>query len=439
MLLRVEIENFLSFYKGSSFDLFPNLKRTSFPSHVYSEMVVPVLKQSVIYGANGSGKSNLLKAVEFIRHFALDKDFVNQEVIRRNKHRLLAAENTQPIKLGIEFKGKSHYYKYKFELKVAKVVEELYVSGLGTEDDELIFSRTGSAIEMSKGVSNEIISATTKLLNKNLYSSVLALNNEFPILNDFRVKESFDWFNRKLVVLKLTRVFPSLIDMMSKNKKVLDFANVIFKNIGLGVQSLEVKSESLKKIIEDGSEDEYRLKELLKVTPSSDSGIARLSADKVLFAIVKEKEEQVIKRFVFNQLGEGGATAKMDIEDQSDGTVKLLNLIPALFDAIEKDCTICIDEIENSIHPSLMAALVSFFSGSKSKGQLIFTTHETELLNQQKLMRPDEVWFAEKFEGDTKLYSLNDFKEHNTINIKNGYLEGRYGGIPFIGNLEVLL
>src|SRR5690554_7770809 len=74
MLLRVEIENFLSFYKGSSFDLFPNLKRTSFPSHVYSEMVVPVLKQSVIYGANGSGKSNLLKAVEFIRHFALDKD-----------------------------------------------------------------------------------------------------------------------------------------------------------------------------------------------------------------------------------------------------------------------------------------------------------------------------------------------------------------------------
>src|SRR5690554_2171207 len=221
MLLRVEIENFLSFYKGSSFDLFPNLKRTSFPSHVYSEMVVPVLKQSVIYGANGSGKSNLLKAVEFIRHFALDKDFVNQEVIRRNKHRLLAAENTQPIKLGIEFKGKSHYYKYKFELKVAKVVEELYVSGLGTEDDELIFSRTGSAIEMSKGVSDEIISATTKLLNKNLYSSVLALNNEFPILNDFRVKESFDWFNRKLVVLKLTRVFPSLIDMMSKNKKVL--------------------------------------------------------------------------------------------------------------------------------------------------------------------------------------------------------------------------
>jgi len=112
-----------------------------------------------------------------------------------------------------------------------------------------------------------------------------------------------------------------------------------------------------------------------------------------------------------------------------------LNLIPALFDAIEKGYTICIDEIENSIHPSLISALVSFFSKSNSKGQLIFTTHETELLNQQKLMRPDEVWFAEKHEGDTKLYSLNDFKEHNTINIKNGYLEGRYGGIPFIGKL----
>ena len=159
--------------------------------------------------------------------------------------------------------------------------------------------------------------------------------------------------------------------------------------------------------------------------------------DKVLFAIVKEKEEQIIKRFVFNQLGKNGFNGKMDIEDQSDGTVKLLNLIPALFDAIEKEYTICIDEIENSIHPSLISALISYFSKSRSKGQLIFTTHETELLNQQKLMRPDEVWFAEKHEGETKIYSLNDFKEHNTINIKNGYLEGRYGGIPFIGNLDV--
>jgi AAA15 family ATPase/GTPase len=437
MLLRIEIENFLSFYKDSSFDLFPNLKRTTFPSHIYSNIDIPVLKQSVIYGANGSGKSNLLNAIDFIKEFVLNKDFINQDVINRSKFRLLESENKQPVKLGIEFKGESQYYKYKFELEINNVVERLFVSGIGKKEDELIFSRVGNTIEMKKGVSQEITNATTKLLKKNPYSSLLSLNNEFPIINDSRVKESFEWFQQNLNVLRLNRIFPSLIDMMSRNKPLLKFANNIFNNIGLGVQSLEIKSDSINKIIEEGLEDDSKkLKELLNERLESNSGIARMKNDKVLFAIVKEKEEQVIKRFVFNQLGKNGFKGKMDIEDQSDGTVKLLNLIPALFDAIEKEYTICIDEIENSIHPSLISALISYFSKSKSKGQLIFTTHETELLNQQKLMRPDEVWFAEKHEGDTKLYSLNDFKEHNTINIKNGYLEGRYGGIPFIGNLD---
>lgn len=436
MLLRVQIENFLSFHKDSSFDLFPNLKRTTFPSHIYSNTDIPVLKQSVIYGANGSGKSNLLNAIDFIKEFVLNKDFINEDVINRSKFRLLESENKQPVKLGIEFKGKSQYYKYIFELEINKVVEKLFVSGIGKKEDELIFSRVGNQIEMKKGVSQEITNATTKLLKKNSYSSILSLNNEFPIINDSRVKESFEWFQHNLNILRLNRIFPSLIDMMSRNKQLLKFANSIFNNIGLGIQSLEIKSDSINKILEEGLEDDSVLKELLNERLESNSGIARMKNDKVLFAIVKEKEEQVIKRFVFNQLGKNGFKGKMDIEDQSDGTVKLLNLIPALFDAIEKEYTICIDEIENSIHPSLISALISYFSKSKSKGQLIFTTHETELLNQQKLMRPDEVWFAEKHEGDTKIYSLNDFKEHNTINIKNGYLEGRYGGIPFIGNLD---
>lgn len=436
MLLRVEIENFLSFYKSSSFDLFPNLKRTTFPSHIYSNTDIPVLKQSVIYGANGSGKSNLLNAIDFIKEFVLNKSFINKDVINSSKFRLLESENEYPVKLSIEFKGNNNYYKYSFELEINNVIEKLFVSGIGKKDDELIFSREGYKVKMKKSVSQEITNATTKLLKKNPYSSLLSLNNEFPIINDVRVKDSFEWFQQNLKVLRLNRVFPSLIDMMSKNRQLLNFANNIFNNIGLGVQSLEIKSDSINKIIEEGLEDDSNLKELLNERLESNQGIARMKNDKVLFAIVKEKEEQVIKRFVFNQLGKNGFKGKMDIEDQSDGTVKLLNLIPALFDAIEKEYTICIDEIENSIHPSLISSLISFFSKSKSKGQLIFTTHETELLNQQKLMRPDEVWFAEKHEGDTKLYSLNDFKEHNTINIKNGYIEGRYGGIPFIGNLE---
>ena len=95
-----------------------------------------------------------------------------------------------------------------------------------------------------------------------------------------------------------------------------------------------------------------------------------------------------------------------------------------------------IDEIEHSIHPYLIRELVKIFSSQDTTGQLIFTTHETCLLDQ-KFIRTDEVWMVEKKEGSTHMYSLNDFKIHNTINIANGYMEGRYGAIPFIGELKI--
>ncbi|MDR0395555.1 MAG: ATP-binding protein, partial [Tannerella sp.] len=80
-----------------------------------------------------------------------------------------------------------------------------------------------------------------------------------------------------------------------------------------------------------------------------------------------------------------------------------------------------------------------FYADNKSNGQLIFTTHTTRLLNQQELVRPDEIWLTEKSEGHTEMFSLNDFKLHNTLNIENGYLDGRYGAVPVIEEWNVEL
>ncbi len=436
MLLRIEVENFLSFYKASSFDMFPNVKRTTFPSHVYSNLDIPLLKQAVIYGANGSGKSNLLRVIKFIKEFAENKDFITDEVIHKYKFRLQEEKNLNPIKLSIEFSNENQYFKYDFEISNNLLIENLFLSGIGKQADQLIYSRTNNTLSTGKNTSEEVANAITKLLNKNPYSSLLSLNNEFPIINDTRVLSAFEWFESKLTVLTLNRYIPSLINLMANDDKLLSFTNHLFNKIDLGVDSLEIESKSMDSLFEGNIDDNATLKELLGSGLESNSGITKMKNDKVLFTIIKENEEPIIKKFIFNQIGQNGFKGKMDIEDQSDGTIRLLNLIPALFEVIENEKVICVDEIENSIHPTLIAALISFFSNANSKGQLIFTTHETELLNQQKLMRPDEVWFAEKHDGDTQLYSLNDFKEHNTINIKNGYLDGRYGAIPFIGTLD---
>jgi AAA15 family ATPase/GTPase len=116
-----------------------------------------------------------------------------------------------------------------------------------------------------------------------------------------------------------------------------------------------------------------------------------------------------------------------------------MEYLPALFYAVSRRKTYFIDEIERSIHPLLIKELIKKFSLDKdTMGQLIFSTHESNLLDQD-IFRPDEIWFAEKNkEGATELYALSEFKEHHTIDIRKGYLNGRYGGIPFLGNLKDL-
>ncbi len=435
MLLRIKIENFLSFYNEVEFNMFPNIKRTTFLNHIYLKQEIPLLKQSVIYGANGSGKSNLLSSINFIKRFVTNKDFLNDSLIIKSKFRL-KEENSKPINILIEFKKKDIYYKYQIKLNSKEIFEKLLISGLDKKDDIVIFKRENNKIITGGNRSKEVSKAIDKLIKKNPYSSIISLNNEFPISNNEHMGFVYDWFSQDLKTLTLNRIIPSLIDLMSKNKKILKFANNIFKEIGLGIESLEIDSENINKLLEKEANSDNKLKELLTKKLDVSDGITKMKNDKVLFSIVKEKGEHIIKQFLFKQAGLDNYTGEMDIEDQSDGTVKLLNLIPALYDVIENGKIVCIDEIENSIHPTLISALVSYFSKSKSKGQLIFTTHETELLNQQRLMRPDEVWFTEKENGNSRMYSLNDFKEHNTINIKNGYMEGRYGAIPFIGKLE---
>ena len=151
---------------------------------------------------------------------------------------------------------------------------------------------------------------------------------------------------------------------------------------------------------------------------------------------MKKDGEQVVQEFLFWEKGIDGHQGYMDIDSQSDGTVRLLTLIPLIYEAIKNGRVVVIDEIDNSFHSELIFELVRFYAESSSTGQLIFTTHETRLMNQQLLMRVDEMWKVEKRYGSSVLSSLNDYKIHGTINVEHGYREGRFGGIPDIGHFE---
>jgi len=411
--------------------MFPNVKREKFLNHIYTNMEVPLLKQAAIYGANGSGKSNFIKAITFLREFVLNENFI-KSIDLDDYIFQLTKEKMQTISFEIEFFHREKYYLYIVEISKKEIFEKLSISGLNKSEDCLIFERRGTKIS-SPSIQN--ITAVNNLLSLNPYSSLLPLNLKFPIFSNTDVKHVYDWFSKKMEIISIHSTIPTLINLMSQKPKILNFANKVFENIGIGIKTIEIKDTPFEKWAVKSKNAENLQRFFDKKHQSLDGSITQLQNNRNTLNITIQKGIKTVQELLFDQLGQLSYHKEMKISAQSDGTVRLLILIPSLYNAIYEQKTIFIDEIDNSIHPNLMVELLRFYANSKSNGQLIFTTHTTKLLNQQELVRPDEIWLTEKQEGNSKMYSLNDFKLHNTLNIENGYLDGRYGATPIINEI----
>ncbi|MEB3074413.1 ATP-binding protein [Capnocytophaga gingivalis] len=432
MLLRFKIQNFLSFYKEASFDMFPNTKREKLSHHIHNEEV-PLLKQAAIYGANGAGKSNFVKAIQFLRHFIKEEDFLKNIDVEDYFFQLVAKKEDK-ISFEIEFLHNQKYYFYKVAIGKEVVEEQLFLSGIGKQEDTLVFHRRGVEI-IAPSLENE--KAVYQLLSLNPKASLLPLNMKFPIFSSQELKEVYDWFSHKVEIVTINSIIPTLIHLLSQDKKMLHFTNKVFERIGVGIDKIAIGQTPLDKWLSQ-NKNTQQIQQLID-SDSTPTNITQIENNRNVLHIAIQKGTKTIQELLFSQKGQQGYQKEMKIAAQSDGTVRLLTLIPALYAAIYQGKVLFVDEIDNSIHPNLMFNLLRFYADHPSKGQLIFSTHTTHLLNQQELMRPDEVWLTEKKEGATELYSLNEFKLHNTLNIENGYLEGRYGGVPEIEEMEVLL
>ena len=169
MLLRVTIQNMLSFYNKTTFDMFPNPKREGFPNHINTDEKIPLLKHALIYGANGSGKSNFVKVLYFLKTFVTVENFLDNIEIDDYLFQLVRS-NKDPMKVEIEFSTNGKYYIYGFEITRSQknnIKEYLKLSGLGENDDEILFERNGNVITPT---TNKELS--TKLLKNNSSTAI---------------------------------------------------------------------------------------------------------------------------------------------------------------------------------------------------------------------------------------------------------------------------
>lgn len=433
MLLRVIFRNFLSFDEEVMFDMFPNMKRTLLPSHVYTaDREIPVLKQAAIFGQNGSGKSNMVKGLEFIRTFVLNRDFLKNIDLNQFFFNLKPREEDEPLYLAVEFEMEGQYFFYEIEiLKSGVKRESLHETHPLQGAQSLIFERQESHVTFADEVAvDEAISkATEEMLAKNPLSSFVALNNEFPLIRDERVGLVTKWMGEKLDIIGVHSVVPALIELLRKDRDIMQFAQETVSQLQLGVDGLSLSGEEYESWAKHNDI-------IARQLPGNMEDISMLSLNKnntPILSIAIENGVRKVYQLMFDNQGKGGFVGHLGAESQSDGTLRALMLLPALYFASRLGKTVVVDEINCCLSPSMVKGLVGYFARmSDTNGQFIFTTHDVQLLDEKSILRSDEVWFVDKKEGASIMYSHNDFKEHHSISMYKGYNEGRFGAIRFI-------
>lgn len=436
MLLRFYVSNFLSFLNEVEFNMFPGAFKTH-KEQVYGHSKVPLVKAAAIYGANGSGKSNFIKAVHFLHDVVVLGDLKKSEV-KWQPFRLVKNEQEQPSTFGMEFRiGKKHF-EYAISVRDGSILEEsLYETNPAKETAEYVFERQSADGKNTIKVHPKWIKTEKERLRFEIYGEDLLPNQSLI----FRLKSKLDyatqvveWFEKYVWILyPQSKYFLTL--RLCFDKKYKDFLNKLLPQLSTGMHTIDIESTPFDSFF--GQDDEQKSKEILE----------QLKSDKPFYQFLKNGKEYVArkenKEFVVNHIktynpGEMGELVEFEPEEQSDGTRRMLDLIPAIHKMINDESVFFVDEIDRSLHPGMTKNLIAYFMSQQSKGQLIFTTHESNLLDLE-IFRQDEIWFTEKDKaGSTKMYPLSDYKPRYDLDIQRGYLAGRFGAIPFLGNLKDL-
>ncbi len=443
MLIRFVVENLFSFGERAEYNMLPAPKLRTLKHHKYKVKDINLLKMGAIYGANAAGKSNLIKALSILQEIVVKNS--STKIVDTNKFKFFNGETHHPQIFTIEFIAQEIPYYYSIEIKDGTVTtEELYLSGLGRNSDKLIFMRSetddGNITlkfdeEFEKDKKSKLLKSilVEEFISPDKLAIKIIANRENPNLK--LCKTAFNWFKFGLNIIMPNAKPTFLLDKIEIDKSFSSFLIKTLNTFSLGI--INITSEKMKFTDLDLPAELTAVNSLVKNIRDNPMKLYDARGDE--FEISLENQELFVKRLKIEHQGGKNKSIYFYPSEESDGTLRLFDFVPAFSDVLNTQNIYFIDEIERSIHPALIKELVRKFSLDKNtQGQLIFTTHESNLLDQD-IFRQDEIWFAEKnCDGMTDLYSLSDFKEHHTIDIRKGYLNGRYGAIPFTGNLREL-
>ena len=440
MLIRFQVKNLYSFEEETEFNLLTN-DSEHLPHHKKHCNGVDFLRLSAIYGANASGKSNFVRAIGLLQNIVKKGKIIDE--VSDYKFKLSGEALTKPISLAIELLSNSKMYYYTLTFDQKKILNETLVETFKDKEDRIVFERslTNERQEIpfiESEVKNEKERMFLELLSDKLLSKdellLTFLTQKYP--NEYAdIDNVFEWFSDVLIVLNSNFKIRGIAHKFDKHDSIVKFVNTFIPTLSTGIQRIEVQ----KKEIQGDSDDMKHLKDNIKNDQEQLFTNTNPDTGEEITFVMEENDKIFAKRIFTEHLDKEGHKVFFPFGWESDGTKRLLEYTPLINGVINAEVVFVVDEIERSIHPMMIKELIRKISSDTSaQGQLIFTTHESCLLDQE-ILRTDEIWFTQKDKGGaTHMYSLSDFNISNTANIEDGYLNGRYGGIPFLSNLKEL-
>jgi hypothetical protein len=373
-----------------------------------------LLPAVAIYGANASGKSNVIAALGFMRSAVLESQRrwepdggTPQEPFA------LSSKITEPSRYEVDILVDRTRYRYGFVISALRVEEEwLFAWPLGRR--QTWFERQGNDFSFGKHLrgENEAIRGLTR--PNSLFLSAAAQNNHGELLPIFR------FFSASRFAMRRGAAYRSFL-----------YPGNVSRRFAPGNES---------------EADDSERRSVMRLLRAADTGILDMRVEE------HEVEHSAERPFIgssakrtllfFRHRSADESHAWLPLNAESDGTITLLEMSARLIHILRHGGLLCVDELEASLHPTVALELLKLFDDPKQNpngGQLIFATHDTNLLGSalgDPPLRRDQVWFTEKDEGGgTALYPLTDFHPRKEENLERGYLQGRYGAIPFLGSL----
>ncbi len=445
MLIKLSVENFKSFNELVEFSMIESNKYRDKGNHKIKIQNADILKHAVIYGANASGKSNLIEVLDFIQVCLKE----NISVLFQDLFCKIYQENkSRPSKFELQFSVGDKVYAYGFS---AKLSERIF-----TEEWLYELTSSGKAIRIFEKVTGEKIEFG-EFLQKNkedfyrlntyvqdfsentgeLFIKELNRNKKFGDDSLLKVfNDVYGWLTKNILVITPSS---ALMDFSFYTEESTDKICDVIKTFDTGVTQIDIREITVEQLRNSVPKELFAdvMQEIKKAVESENKKPVQITIrSQVDYFTIKVEADGTVKITTLS-LKHGNAFFDFIFKEESDGTRRLFEILDLLF-VKNDDVVFAVDELERSLHPKLIQRFLELFNErySKKKTQLIFTTHESSIMDLD-IFRRDEIWFVERNKDNvSSIYSLDVFKERYDKKLSKAYLDGRYGAIPVFQNFS---